>query len=132
FFARATPGRPSPHTGWRGPPGVGGAPPPPPTGIRGGVGIGAAGRRSAPANTRDRNLVCFRGASEPVSRRRWIKRCTHARLTPNVVATSSASLLASHARATRSRRSIEYGAIATSPRTEKYHGHRTTYKSKPL
>src|SRR5262249_22354474 len=34
--------------------------------------------------------------------------------TPNVAETSSASPLASHARATRLRRSIEYGAIATS------------------
>ena len=76
--------------------------------------ISAASRCSWPANTRDRNFVCGRGAREPVSRRRWIKRCTYARLTPNVSATSSASPLASHARATRSRRSIEYGAIATS------------------
>ena len=86
--------------------------------------ISAASRCSCPANTRDRNFVCGRGARDPVSRRRWIKRCTHARLTPNVAAISSASPLASHARATRFRRSIEYGAIATSIRREEYHGHR--------
>jgi len=71
----------------------------------------------------------LRGAIEPVSRRRWINRWTHARLTPNVAATSSASPLTSHARATRSRRSIEYGAITTSAR-EEYHDSRTKYKSK--
>jgi hypothetical protein len=86
---------------------------------------------SRPANTRDRNFVCFRGASEPVSRRRWIKRWTQARLTPNVSATSSASPHASHARATRSRKSIEYGAIVT-PALKEYHGGRTMYKSKTL
>jgi hypothetical protein len=94
--------------------------------------ISAARRCSCPANTRDRNFVCGRGAMDPVSRRRWTKRCTHARLTPNVAATSSASPLASHARATRFRRSIDYGAILTSVHTEEYHGHRTTYKSNTL
>ena len=81
-----------------------------------------------------RSKLSFAGAARgtPVSRRRWIKRCTHARLTPNVAAISSASPLASHARATRFRRSIEYGAIATSIRREEYHGHRTMYKSKTL
>src|SRR5262249_2060826 len=38
------------------------------------------------------------------------KRWTHARLTPNVAATSSASPLVSQAFSTRSRKSIEYGA----------------------
>jgi hypothetical protein len=91
----------------------------------------AASRCSWPAKTRVRNFVCFRGAKDPVSRRRWIKRWTQARLTANLAATSSASLLASHARATRSRKSIEYGAIATSA-WEEYHDRRTMYKSKPL
>ena len=68
---------------------------------------------------------------EPVSRRRCAKRWTQARLTVNLAATSSASPLASHARTTRSRKSIEYGAIATSVR-EEYHDCPTTYKSKPL
>jgi hypothetical protein len=72
-----------------------------------------------------------RSASDPVSRRRWIKRWTHARLTANLAATSSASPLASHARATRFRKSIEYGAMATSAQ-EEYHDHRTMYKSKTL
>ena len=55
----------------------------------------------------------------------------HARLTENVAATSSASPLASHARTTRPRKSIDYGAIATSAE-EDYHDRRTTYKSKTL
>jgi hypothetical protein len=36
--------------------------------------IRAAKRCSWPAKTRDRNLRRFRGAIDPVSRRRWIKR----------------------------------------------------------
>jgi hypothetical protein len=32
--------------------------------------ISAASRASCPANTRDRNFVCFRGTIDPVSRRR--------------------------------------------------------------
>ena len=86
---------------------------------------------SWPLNTRERNFVCGRGASEPVSRWRCANRCTHARLTPNVAATSSASPLASNALNTRFRRSMEYGAIVT-PHCERYHDCRTMYKSKTL
>src|SRR5262245_12971291 len=72
-------------------------------------------RTSWPAKSRARNFVCFRGASDFVSRSRCAKRWTHARLTPNVAATSSASPLACHALNTRSRRSMEYAdAIVTS------------------
>ena len=80
--------------------------------------VGGRNRRCAPATE---TLFAFRDESEPVSRRRWTNRWTHARMTPNVAATSSASPLASHARATHSRKSIEYGAIVTSARNE-YHG----------
>jgi hypothetical protein len=93
--------------------------------------MSAANRSSWPAKTRERNFVCFRGAIEPASRRRCTNRWTYARLTANVAAISSASPLASHARTTRSRRSIEYGAIATSA-GEEYHDRRTMYKSKTL
>src|SRR5436190_8121847 len=80
--------------------------------------ISAARRRSsASANARRRNLVCCRGASDPVSRRRWISRCTHARLTSYFAATLSAAIPVSHARATRCRKSIEYAAMAP-PATE--------------
>jgi len=54
----------------------------------------------------------WRGAIEPVSRRRCTKRCTHARLTSYFAATASASIPASHARNTRFRKSIEYAVIA--------------------
>jgi hypothetical protein len=91
----------------------------------------AVSRASWPAKTRERNFVCFCGAIDPVSRRRCTNRWTHARLTANLAATSSASPLASHARTTRSRKSIEYGAIATST-GEEYHDRRTMYKSKAL
>ena len=77
----------------------------------------SASRSSWPANTRRRNVVCVRGASDPVSRRRWISRWTHARLTSYFAATASASKPESHAFATRFRRSIEYGAMAP-PATE--------------
>jgi hypothetical protein len=42
--------------------------------------------------TRPRNLVCFRRAIEPVSRRRCTRRWTQARLTSNLAATLSASM----------------------------------------
>jgi len=70
----------------------------------------ACRRASWPAKRRDRNFVCVRGAIEPVSRCRCANQCTHARLTANVAATSSASPLASHAFSTRARKSLEYGA----------------------
>lgn len=89
-------------------------------------------RSSWLANTRDRNLVGFRGAIEPVSRCRCANRWTHERLTPNVAATSSASPVTSHAFSTRSRKSIEYGAAIATSRREEYHDRRTMYKSKTL
>ena len=76
-----------------------------------------------------RDFPC--GCFDPVSRRRCTSRCTQARLTANVAATSSASPLTSHARTTRSRKSIEYGAIVTSS-AEEYHDCCTTYKAKTL
>src|SRR5262245_52135221 len=63
-------------------------------------------------NTRERNFVCFRGAIDPVSRRRCTRRWTQARLTSYRAATLSASTPESHAFNTRLRRSIEYGAMA--------------------
>jgi hypothetical protein len=74
----------------------------------------------------------FRGASDPVSRSCWARRCTQARLTPNVAATSSASPVPCHAWNTRSRKSIEYGAAILIPRRHKYHDFRTMYKLKTL
>src|SRR5439155_6831977 len=92
--------------------------------------ISAARRSSRPAKTRDRNFVCLRGASEPVSRRRWISRCTQARLTSYFAAIASASGWASQALATRFRKSIEYGAIG--PPATGVPRRRTMYKSKTL
>jgi hypothetical protein len=89
-------------------------------------------RSSCPAKTRVRNLVCLRGASDPVSRCRCANRWTDARLTPNVAATSSASPLVSQALNTRSRKSMEYGAAIVTSGREEYHDCRTTYKSKTL
>ncbi len=57
----------------------------------------ARSRSSLPAKTRDRNFVGFRGAIDPVSRRRCAKRWTDARLTAKVAATASASPLVSQA-----------------------------------
>ena len=74
--------------------------------------MSARSRSSWPARTRDRNFVGFRGARDPVSRCRWANRCTQARLTPKVAATSSASPLAFQAFSTRFRKSIEYGAAS--------------------
>jgi hypothetical protein len=85
-------------------------------------------RASCPANARRRKVVCFRGASDWVSRCRCANRWTHARLTPNVAATSSASPVVSQALNTRSRKSIEYGAAIGFLRRQKYHDRGTTYK----
>ena len=41
----------------------------------------AFSRSAWPSNTRRRNVVCLRGAIEPVSRRRCLSASTHARLT---------------------------------------------------
>jgi len=67
---------------------------------------------SSPVKARPRNFVCFRGAIDPVSRRRCNTRYTQARLTSNRAATAAAGIPLSLARTTRVRRSNEYAAMA--------------------
>ena len=69
-----------------------------------------------------------RGAKVPESRSRWVTRRTHDSLHPNASATSADDPDSACARATRSRRSIEY-AIA---RTYRGGGNRATGRRKPL
>ena len=93
--------------------------------------MSAANRCSwASANARRRNLVCFRGASDPVSRRRWISRWTHARLTSYLAATPRRPdphpTPAPH---------VAVNPSSTEPwhlQRQKYHGGRTRYNQKTL